>query len=327
MQKRQLGSEGLTVSALGLGCMAMTPLYGTPDPEEAKRTVHAAIDAGITLIDTADAYSGGKNETLVGEALQGRRDKVCLATKFGNVRYPDGTGAIIGKPEYVIEACDKSLQRLGTDHIDLYFVHRIDPTVPIEDTIGAMAGLIDAGKIRYIGLSEAGAETIRRANAAHPLSAIQTEYSLASRDVEKEIMPVCEELGIGFVAYSPLGRGLISGAIRSLDSLTENDRRRAMPRFQGDNLGHNLAMVDAVTEIATDKGVSTAAVALAWLLAKGEHIVPIPGCSRRKTLDDSMTALNIELNAGDIERIEDAISAENILGTRYPEKQMSRLGL
>ena len=252
---------------------------------------------------------------------------MCLATKFGNVRYPDGTGAIIGKPEYVVEACDKSLQRLNTDHIDLFYVHRIDPTVPIEDTIGAMAGLIDAGKIRYIGLSEAGAETIKRANAAHPVSAVQTEYSLATRHVEKDIMPVCEELGIGFVAYSPLCRGLISGAIRSLDSLAENDRRRAMPRFQGDNLNHNLAMIDAVTEIASEKGVSTAAVALAWLLAKGEHIVPIPGCSRRKTLSDCLTALNVELGSNDIEKIESVISAEDILGTRYPEKQMSRLGL
>jgi len=326
VQKRQLGNEGLTVSALGLGCMGMTPLYGTPDPEEAKRTVHAAIDAGITMIDTADAYSGGKNETLVGDALKGRRDKVCLATKFGNVRYPDGTGAIIGKPEYVVEACDKSLQRLGTDHIDLYFVHRIDPTVPIEDTVGAMSKLIEAGKIRYIGLSEAGAETIRRANATHPLTAVQTEYSLATRDVEKQIMPVCEELGIGFVAYSPLSRGLISGAIRSLDTLSENDRRRAMPRFQGDNLGHNLAMIDAVSEIAAEKNVSTAAVAIAWLLAKGEHIVPIPGCSRRKTLADGMTAIDVQLTNDDIERIENAISADNILGTRYPEKQMRALG-
>lgn len=327
MQTRRLGGEGLEVSAIGLGCMGMTPLYGTPDPEEAKRTLHAAIDAGVTLIDTADAYNGGKNEVLVGEALHGRRDKIKLATKFGNVRFPDGSSTVNGKPEYVVEACDKSLQRLGTDHIDLYFVHRIDPTVPIEDTVGAMAGLIAAGKIRHIGLSEAGPETIRRAHATHPLSAIQTEYSLATRDVEAEIMPLCEQLGIGFVAYSPLSRGLLSGAIRSLDSLAENDRRRAMPRFQDDNIGNNLTMVDAVAQIAADKGVSGAVVALAWLLAKGDHIVPIPGCARRQTLRDCLTATDVELTSGDMKKIETAVSATQIKGTRYPEKQMKRLGL
>lgn len=327
MQTRKLGSEGLEVSALGLGCMGMTPLYGTPDPEEAERTIHAAIDAGITLIDTADAYSGGKNEQLVGAAIKDHRDKVRLATKFGNLRFPDGTRGVSGSPDYVPEACDKSLERLGVDVIDLYYVHRIDATVPIEDTIGAMSRLVEAGKVRYIGLSEAGAETIRRAHATHPLSAIQTEYSLATREVEAEILPLCRELGIGFVAYCPLGRGLIAGKIRSLDELADNDRRRDMPRFQGDNLSHNLAMVDALAEIAASQNVSTAALAIAWVLSRGDDIVPIPGCSRRATLEDSLTALNVTLSGPELAGIYAAIQAGNIRGTRYPEKQMARLGL
>ncbi|MEP1209955.1 MAG: aldo/keto reductase [Rhizobiaceae bacterium] len=327
MDKRKLGSAGLEVSALGLGCMGMTPLYGTPDPVEAKHTIHAALDAGITLIDTADVYGGGKNETLVGEALKGHRDKVCLATKFGNIRSPDGGTTVCGKPEYVVEACNKSLHRLGVDTIDLYFVHRIDITVPIEDTIGAMARLVDAGKVRHIGLSEAGEDSIRRAHATHPLAAIQTEYSLATRDAEATTLPICDELGIGFVAYSPLSRGLMTGKIRALDSLTENDRRRAMPRFQGDNLDHNLQLVDALTSIADQKGVSIAALCIAWVMAQGDHIVPIPGCSRRQSLADCTSALEVNIDAQDLAQIDEALARTKIVGNRYPDDQMARLSL
>jgi len=307
--------------------MGMTPIYATPDPDEAIATIHAAVDAGITMIDTADMYAGGKNEELVGRALEGIRERVFLASKFGNMRLPDGTRKVNGKPEYVFEACDKALARLGVDHIDLYYLHRMDPTVPIEDTVGAMAQLIEQGKIGALGLSEAGAGTIRRAHATHPLAAVQTEYSLASRDVETEILPTCRELGIGFVAYAPLSRGLLSGQVTSLDQLGENDRRRDMPRFQGDNLDTNMAMVNAVGEIAAGKGVSTAAIAIAWVLSRGNDVVPIPGCSRRATLQDSLTALAVELSAADIAAIEAALDADRIIGTRYPEKQMARLGI
>jgi aryl-alcohol dehydrogenase-like predicted oxidoreductase len=327
MQTRQLGSNGPRVSSMGLGCMGMTPIYATPDPDEAIATIHAAVDAGITMIDTADMYAGGKNEELVGRGIKGIRERVMLASKFGNMRLPDGTRKVNGKPEYVFEACDKALARLGVDHIDLYYLHRMDPTVPIEDTVGAMAQLIEQGKVGAIGLSEAGANTIRRAHATHPLAAVQTEYSLASRDVEAEILPTCRELGIGFVAYAPLSRGLLSGEIASLDQLGENDRRRDMPRFQGDNLASNLAMVTAIGDIAADKGVSTAAIAIAWVLSRGDDVVPIPGCSRRGSLQDSLTALEVELSDADIAAIESALDADRIIGTRYPEQQMARLGI
>jgi len=327
MQHRNLTANGPTVSAIGLGCMGMTPLYGKPDPEEAVRTVHEAIDAGVTLLDTADMYAGGKNEELVGRAIAGRRDKIVLATKFGNIRNPDGTASINGKAEYVAEACEASLKRLGVETIDLFYVHRIDPTVPIEETVGAMAKLVEAGKVRWIGLSEAGVETIARAHATHPLTALQTEYSLATRDVEQAILPKCRGLGIGFVAYCPLGRGLLTGKFRSLDALTENDRRRAMPRFQGDNLAHNLALVDTITEIAEAHGVSASVIALAWVLAQGDDIVPIPGCSRRVTLRDTLSALELKLSADELERLSSTFAPGAVVGTRYPEKQMSRLGL
>jgi len=327
MQTRQLGTNGPRVGALGLGCMGMTPIYDTPDPDEAIATIHAAVDAGVTMIDTADMYGGGKNEELVGRGIKGIRERVFLASKFGNMRLPDGTRKVNGKPEYVFEACEKSLARLGVDHIDLYYLHRMDPTVPIEDTVGAMAQLVEQGKVGAIGLSEAGAQTIRRAQATHKLAAIQTEYSLATRDVEAEILPACRELGIGFVAYAPLSRGLLSGQVTSLDQLGENDRRRDMPRFQGNNLDNNLAMVKAVAEIAADKGVSTAALAIAWVLAQGEDVVPIPGCRRRATLADSLTALDVTLGDDELARIEAALAADRIAGTRYPEKQMTRLGL
>ncbi len=327
MQMRQLGTNGPMVSALGLGCMGMTPIYATPDPEDAIATIRAAVDAGITMIDTADMYAGGKNEELVGRALKGIRDRVVLASKFGNMRLPDGTRKVNGKPEYVFEACDKALERLGVDHIDLYYLHRMDPTVPIEETVGAMGQLIAQGKVGAIGLSEADANTIRRAQATHPLAAVQTEYSLASRDVEAEILPTCRELGIGFVAYAPLSRGLLSGKIISLDQLGENDRRRDMPRFQGENLGNNLAMVEAVGDIATSKGVSTAVISIAWVLARGDDVVPIPGCSRRETLEDILKALALQLSEDDMADIESALDADRIIGTRYPEKQMQRLGI
>jgi aryl-alcohol dehydrogenase-like predicted oxidoreductase len=327
MQTRQLGINGPKVSALGLGCMGMTPIYAVPDPDECMATVHAAVDAGINMIDTADMYAGGKNESLVGRAIKGIRDKVILASKFGNMRLPDGTRKVNGKPEYVFEACDKSLERLGIDFIDLYYLHRMDPTVPIEDTVGAMARLIEQGKVGAIGLSEAGAQTIRRANATYPLAAVQTEYSLASRDVEAEILPTCRELGIGFVAYAPLSRGLLSGAITSLNQLGETDRRRDMPRFQGDNLDNNLAMVRAVGEIAAEKNVSTAVIAIAWVMSCGNDVVPIPGSSRRVTLQDNLAAATLHLSTEDLARIEAALDAGHIIGTRYPEKQMTRLGL
>lgn len=324
---RQLGSNGPMVSAMGLGCMGMTPIYATPDPDEATATIHAAVEAGVTMIDTADAYNNGKNEELVGRAIAGIRDKVFLASKFGNMRFPDGTRKVNGKPEYVPEACDKSLQRLGVDFIDLYYLHRMDPSVPIEETVGAMGRLVEEGKVGAIGLSEAGAETIRRAQATHPLAAVQTEYSLATRDVEVEILPTCRELGIGFVAYAPMSRGLLTGEIRSLDQLGESDRRHDMPRFQGENLGHNLQMIDSLADIASDKGVSIAALCIAWVLGRGDDVVAIPGCSRRKTLSDSLTALGIELSAEDNVSIEAAIDASSIIGTRYPAKQMTRVGL
>jgi aryl-alcohol dehydrogenase-like predicted oxidoreductase len=327
MQTRQLGTNGPQVSALGLGCMGMTPIYATPDPDEAVATIRAAVDAGITMIDTADMYAGGKNEVLVGQGIKGIREQVFLASKFGNMRLPDGTRKVNGKPEYVFEACDKSLTSLGVDFIDLYYLHRMDPTVPIEETVGAMAQLIEQGKVGAIGLSEAGANTIRRAQATHSLAAVQTEYPLASRDVEAEILPACRELGIGFVAYAPLSRGLLSGEITSLDQLGENDRRRDMPRYQGDNLAHNLEMVKAVGEIAASKGVSTAVIAIAWVLARGNDVVPIPGCSRRTTLADSLKALDVRLLDDELAAIEAALDADLIIGTRYPEKQMQRLGL
>ncbi len=312
---------------MGLGCMGMTPIYGTPNPKEAIETVHAAVDAGLTLIDTADAYANGKNETLVGEAIAGVRNRIVLATKFGNVRHEDGTKSVNGRPEYVEQACEKSLERLGVDHIDLYYVHRIDTTVPIEDTIGAMAKLVEAGKVGAIGLSEAGAETIRRAHSVHPLACIQTEYSLSTRDVEDQILPTTRELGIGFVAYAPLTRGLLSGEIRSLDNLEENDRRHAMPRFQSGNLSNNLSMVDALAPIAERHGVSKSAIAIAWVLSRGQDVVPIPGCKQRKTLNDSLTALTVELSQSDIASIEDCVDASRVLGTRYPAGGMKRLGL
>lgn len=327
MQQRSLGRHGLKVSALGLGCMAMTPLYDKPDPDEAVRTIHAAVDAGITMIDTADAYSGGKNEELVGRALAGRRDKVVLATKFGNVRLPDGTRTVNAKPEYVAEACEKSLKRLGVEVIDLFYLHRVESSVPIEDTVGAMAKLVEAGKLRYLGLSEAGAKTIERANATHPIAALQTEYSLATRDVEAEILPTCRRLGIGFVAYAPLSRGLLTGRYKSEADLAEDDRRHDMPRFKAGTIEANVARMAPLAEIAEGKACSQAAVAIAWLLAQGDDVVPLPGCARRASLKDSLTALDVKLTADEVATLSQAFPPGALEGTRYPEKQMARLGI
>jgi aryl-alcohol dehydrogenase-like predicted oxidoreductase len=325
MHMRQIGP--LRVSAIGLGCMGMTPVYGEPDQDECIATVRRAIDLGITMIDTADVYGDGKNEELVGRALSGRRDRVVLASKFGNVRYADGRRDVNGRPDYVPQACDASLKRLGVDAIDLYYLHRVDPNVPIEDTVGAMARLVEAGKVRHLGLSEAGAATLRRAHAVHPIAALQTEYSLWSRDVEAEILPACRALGVGFVAYSPLGRGFLSGTITSLDALSEKDRRREHPRFAADNLERNVDLLGTLREIAAARGCTPAQIALAWLLAKGDDIVPIPGTKRRRYLEENAAAVDLGLDAADIEALEAAFPPGVTAGDRYPAGQMTRIGL
>lgn len=325
MQTRKLGV--LDVSAIGLGCMSMTPIYGEPDPKEAIATVHRAVERGVTLIDTSDAYAFGANEELVGRAIAPIRDKVVLATKFGNIRLPDGGADVNGKPGYVLEACDASLRRLGVDVIDLYFVHRIDPSVPIEETVGALARLVEAGKVRHIGLSEASVATLRRAHATHPIAALQTEYSLWTRDPELELLDVCDALGIGFVAYSPLGRGFLTGTIESLDSLGPKDRRRDMPRFQGDNLERNLALVTTLREVAAAAGCTPAQAALAWLLARRPFIVPLPGSKQRRWLDENADAVEISLSADAVSTLDAAFETGRVSGTRYPAAQMKRVGI
>jgi aryl-alcohol dehydrogenase-like predicted oxidoreductase len=325
MQTRQIGP--LRVSAIGLGCMGMTPVYGEPDQDECIATLHRAIDLGVTFIDTADVYGAGKNEELVGRALAGRRDQVVLASKFGNVRYPDGRRDVNGRPDYVPKACDASLKRLGVDVIDLYYLHRVDPNVPIEDTVGAMSRLVGAGKIRDLGLSEAGAATCQRAHAVHPIAALQTEYSLWSRDVEADILPACRELGIGFVAYSPLGRGFLSGTITHLESLADNDRRREHPRFEADNLERNVGLLATLREIAKARDCTPAQVALAWLLAKGRDIVPIPGTKRRRYLEENAAAVDVRLEPADLEALDAAFPQGIAAGDRYPAGGMRRVGL
>ncbi|HEX5078221.1 MAG TPA: aldo/keto reductase [Geminicoccaceae bacterium] len=325
MQTRQIGP--LRVSALGLGCMGMTPVYGEPDQDECIATVHRAIELGVNLIDTADVYGDGKNEELVGRALRGRRDRVVLASKFGNVRYPDGRRDVNGHTDYVPQACDASLKRLGVEAIDLYYLHRVDPNVPIEDTVGAMARLVAAGKVRHLGLSEAGAATLRRAHAVHPIAALQTEYSLWSRDVEPEILPTCRELGIGFVAYSPLGRGFLSGTITSLDALSDKDRRREHPRFHADNLQRNVGLLTALRQVADSRGCTPAQVALAWLLAQGEDIVPIPGTKRRTWLEQNVGAAEIRLSEAERASLAEAFRPGATAGDRYPAGQMKRIGI
>ena len=320
METRKLGSQGLTVSELGLGCMGMSEFYGTGDEAESIATIHRALELGITLLDTADMYGPFTNEQLVGKAIASHRNQVVLATKFGIQRSEDsGFRGINGSPDYVHQACDASLQRLGINYIDLYYLHRVDPKVPIEDTVGAMAELVQQGKVRYIGISEAAPATIRRAHTVHPITALQTEYSLWSRDPEDEILPTVRELGIGFVAYSPLGRGFLSGSITSADDLAADDFRRNSPRFQGENFNKNLQLVERVKEIAGEKGVTPGQLAIAWLLAQGDDIVPIPGTKRRAYLEENVAAVDITLNQAELERINDLAPKNVAAGDRYPD--------
>ena len=313
-----LGSQGLVVGQQGLGCMGMSEFYGAGDDAESAATIHRALDLGVTLLDTSDIYGPHTNERLVGAAIRDRRAEAVLATKFGIMRDPDEprTRGVNGTPEYVRSACDASLQRLGLDHIDLYYQHRVDPKTPIEETVGAMAELVAAGKVRYLGLSEASPDTIRRAHAVHPISALQTEYSIWSRDPEAEIIPTLRELGIGFVPYSPLGRGFLTGTVRSVDQLAEDDFRRFQPRFQGDNLEANIAYVERIDAIAKDKGATPAQIALAWVHAQGDDLVPIPGTKRRSYLEDNAGALDVQLTPADLEAL-DAMG--NASGLRYPD--------
>ena len=328
MDQRKLGNEGLIVSELGLGCMGMSEFYGTGDEDESIATIHRAIELGITFLDTADMYGPFTNEKLVGRAISDRRDQVVLATKFGNERREDGSWVgVNGTPEYVRRACDASLERLGVDHIDLYYQHRVDPETPIEETVGAMKELVDAGKVRYLGLSEAATETIRRANAVHPISALQSEYSLFTRDVEDEVLPTVRELGIGFVPYSPLGRGFLTGRWRSIEDMPEDDTRSArFPRFAEENFKKNVELADRVREVADEKGVTPGQLALAWLLAQGEDIVPIPGTKRRKYLEENAGAADVTLSEEDLARIEEAMPRGSAAGERYSEQQMRSVG-
>jgi len=326
MDTRNLGTNGLAVSCIGLGCMGMSVFYGPANDRQSIDVIHRALDLGITLLDTADMYGVGRNEELVGRAIRDRRDAVVLATKFGNVRAPDGTFLEInGRPEYVKQACDASLKRLGVDVIDLYYQHRVDPQTPIEDTVGAMAELVREGKVRYLGLSEAGPDTIRRAHAVHPIAALQSEYSLWSRDHEDEVLPLCAELGIGFVAYSPLGRGFLTGAIRSIDDLAPDDWRRQNPRFQGENFQRNLELVDAVHDLAKQKGCTAAQLALAWVLARDEHIVPIPGTRSIARLEENVRAADVTLSEDELRRLDEILPPGAAAGTRYPEAAMATL--
>jgi aryl-alcohol dehydrogenase-like predicted oxidoreductase len=328
MKRRTLGPEGPEVSAIGLGCMGMSAFYGTADQAEARATIERALDLGCNFLDTADMYGPHTNERLVGSAIAGRRDEVFLATKFGIRLLKDDdllNRVIDGSPEYVRAACDASLERLGVEHIDLYYQHRVDPNTPIEDTVGAMAELVQAGKVRHIGLSEASTGTIRRAHAVHPITAVQTEYSLWTRDVEAEILPTLEELGIALVAYSPLGRGFLSGRFTSPEELEEGDYRRAGPRFTGENLEQNLALAGRVRELAAERGITPAQLALAWVLHRGEHILPIPGTKRVSYLEQNLAAAEVELSDADVAHIAAAVPAA--AGERYPEAVMRSVDL
>jgi aryl-alcohol dehydrogenase-like predicted oxidoreductase len=325
MQQRDVGSQGLAVGAIGLGCMGMTFAYRGADEDESRATIQRAVDSGVTLFDTADVYGPETNERLVGAALRPVRDLVAVATKFGQVRHPDGSRGLDSSPAHVHRACDASLRRLGMDHIDLYYQHRVDPQVPIEETVGAMSELVDAGKVRFLGLSEAGPDTIRRAHDVHPITAVQTEYSLWTRDVEAQVLPTLRELGIGLVAYSPLGRGFLTGQITSPEDLAEDDWRRRQPRFQGENFQRNLELVEAIRGMADDAGVTPAQLALAWVLTRGEDIVPIPGTTRPHRVLENLGALDVELTDEDLARLDEIAPVGVASGTRYPERAMAVL--
>lgn len=328
MQYRRLGKSSLVVSAMGLGCMGMSQSYGPADEQESLATINLAIDRGITLLDTADMYGGGANEELLAKVLAKRRNEVVLATKFGNMRMPDGRFlGVNGKPEYVQEACEASLKRLRIATIDLYYLHRVDTNVPIEETVGAMARLIEQGKVRYLGLSEAGAKTVQRAHATYPITALQSEYSIWTRDPEGEILDTCRELGVGLVPYSPLGRGILTGKVKNTSEFGPKDFRRISPRFQGENFDKNLKLVERIERIAAEKSCTPAQLALAWVLAQGQDVVPIPGTKRRTNLEQNLKALDVQLSRDDLRRMDEVAPRGAAAGARYPDEYMVRLGV
>ncbi|UJX46908.1 aldo/keto reductase [Xanthobacter sp. YC-JY1] len=328
MDHRSLGRSGLSASAIGLGCMGMSEFYGPSDDEQSLATLAAALDLGINFFDTADMYGVGHNERLLGRFLKGRRDRIILATKFGNVRGPNGERlGVSGTPDYVRSACDASLERLGIDTIDLYYQHRVDPKTPIEATVGAMKGLVEAGKVRFLGLSECSMATLRKAHAVHPITAVQIEYSLWSRDPEEEMLAACRELGVAFVAYSPLGRSFLTGAVTSPDTLAADDFRRANPRFSGDALKANLTLVEALKDFAAAKGATSAQIALAWILNKQDNVIPIPGTRRQKYLEENVAATRIRLSPEEVSTLDAFFAPEAVAGTRYPEAAMAMLNL